>query len=63
MKYKVGNTEFNTFEEVASWAWNEHKISFEMDDYLEGDEAQKACDELNTILSMPDEEIEAHYKW
>jgi hypothetical protein len=61
MKYKVGNTEFDTFEQVANWAWNEHKISFEGMEYLEGDEAHKACDELNQILSAPNEEMEESY--
>lgn len=61
MKYKVGNTEFETFEEIEAWAWNTHKICFDgelVTHNMSESMKQDACDELNTILSAPSEEDE-----
>lgn len=48
--YKVGNTEFATFDDVVSWAWNTYKIEVWFED--DGAEIRRlqACEELNTLL-------------
>jgi hypothetical protein len=61
MSYKVGNVEFSTFNEVIAWAWNNHKIDFELLEDVTHAQAQEACDELNKMLSAPDEDLEGNY--
>ena len=45
MKYVVLNQEFETFEEVNTWAWNEHFIC-PWEEPLTEAEKQEACKEL-----------------
>lgn len=52
-KYKVLDKEFETFEEVIKWAWDEHKIETDPDaDVSKMTEETKlqACVELVEIL-------------
>ena len=62
--YKVLDKEFNTFDEVIAWAWNEHKIDVALGDTLplEGkgstleylsyliDKQHDACQELSLLI-------------
>lgn len=49
MKYTILNRTFNTFDEVVTWAWNEHKIDF---DPIQEDKDYEeiACLELEELL-------------
>ena len=51
MLYKVGNKEFNTFEEVVTWAWNEYKIEFYDHDNDMGEiDKECACAQLGAVI-------------
>jgi hypothetical protein len=53
--YKVADKEFNTFQEVIEYAWNEHKISFEGDEAaMMEDDRQDACGILTECLKAQD---------
>lgn len=55
--YTVLSKTFATFEEVVSWAWNEHKIDAHFTDVMDEDDKQQACKELEEMLTLVEEEL------
>lgn len=53
-KYKILSHEFNTFEDVVRWAFDEHKIEFFPDDdkikAMTEEDLQACVGELETIV-------------
>ena len=54
MRYRVKDTEFDTFEEVILWAWNTHKLDFTFEDKMTEEKKQEACKDLETFLTDGD---------
>jgi len=48
--YRVFDKTFSSYDEVAEWAWNEHKIDTDWLGEKNHDECIQACEELETIL-------------
>jgi hypothetical protein len=49
--YKVRTKEFDTFDEVISWAWSELKVSFEGEGNLSEEQRRDACEQLALICT------------
>jgi len=59
-KFRVVRTEFNTYDDVISWAWNEFKLDvFVNATTLE--EQHASCDELTNMI-LRDEELMEEYQ-
>jgi hypothetical protein len=48
-RYKVGAVEFDTFDQVIQWAWDNYKIC-EFPDTITEEQEQRACRELETMI-------------
>lgn len=56
MRYKVSTLEFNTFEEVVQWAWDEMKIELMEDrSTITEEDRQVACSELSEYVNYIDQ--------
>ena len=49
-KFRVLSTEFDTFDEVESWAWNEFKLDASLLPTPTLEEQYEACDELSNMI-------------
>jgi hypothetical protein len=55
MSYEVHGLEYETFEEVVEYAWDEFKIDIEADfTKFSEEEKQRACKVLTTMLEYED---------
>lgn len=54
MKYKVLNIEFDDFQEVVQWAWDELKIELVEGSIQNEDDRALACRELEEVVSYVD---------
>jgi hypothetical protein len=48
---RVGKKEFNSFDEVIKWAWNEYKIDL-LEDVFGDDQVEEACAQLNILITQ-----------
>lgn len=50
MGYQVNDKVFETFDEVVTWAWNEHKIDFNSEEDLTVGQKLEACQQLTDMV-------------
>lgn len=59
-KFRVVRTEFNTYNEVIDWAWNEFKL-FVYEGAAPIERLHEACDELSALI-LDDEDLLSDYQ-